>query len=168
MLSIFCRINTLKLLRYVSTRTRRNWFRDAINISCTVQSVCERKMLLRPVSLLSDSIDMRRAGIGKLQHSWSTKYWNYAASSFSLTRFLLRLGTSERVGVKYEFVGSLNGRYTPRWTASPLIIRLVIYSTVVGGKKTQETCRCISTCFLMNMLARISRMFVDVVVVDGN
>ena len=169
MLSIFCRINALKLLRYVSTRTRRT---DAgMPWISAVQSVCEKKML-RPgpsVSLLSDSIDMRRelASRNYIQHthSWSQNIETtrrVESSSFSLTRFSSSWDEERASGSEIWVCRILKRSVHPaprcRWTASPLIIRLLIYSTVVGGKNTCETCCYITTatCFVMNMLARIA------------
>ena len=100
-----------------------------------------------------------------------TKYWNYTSSSFSLTRFSSSWDEERESGSEIWVCGILQRSVYPapryRWTASPLIIHLVMYSTVVGGKKTGETCRYITTttCFVMNMLARISSvrvLYIDV------
>ena len=129
------------------------------------------------VSLLSDSIDMRRelASSGNyIQHTNTqliAKYWNYT-SSFSLTRFsssssssswderraskrvsgseiwvfriLKRSVHTPRPGIGHRPPPPPGGAHpapdsahTPRrrWTASPLINRLIIYFTVVRGKR---------------------------------
>ena len=137
-----------------------------MNISCTL-SLWEEDASAGPVCLSSLRLYWyeKRAGIEKLHTTHTqliTKYWNYTSSSFSLTRFSSSWDEERASGSEIWVCGILKRSVHPaprcRWTASPLIIRLVIYSTVVGGKKTGETCRCITTttCFVMNMLARIS------------